>query len=380
MKNFEVRVFSSKNMDEKWYVYIYHNSKIIKKIYKGINSERSFEERMIKAETLKRIIEKEINEGWNPQSKKKNQSMTIFQALEFGLDKKKASLASGSYGEYSIAVNIFKHYGAIEGFDKISIQNCERYHIKTILNAARNDRSWSSMNYNKTLRRYSSIFSELIEWEIITSNPARDIKSLKEENRGGYEVMTKKEQKKAFSHLKKLNFNYYVFCSIVYYMGIRPGELLRLRCKDVDVERKIIKINSVYSKTKKTRVVPIIGTIKKLIYSFDLSDPDLFLFGHPIPGKLPFLKENFFCPNKYQFDRAYPTKLWKREIIDGLKINKKLYSNKHKGASDKLRAGIDIETIAAIFGHSRQKMTELYADYIKELRFEKAQNVVLDEY
>lgn len=380
MKNFEVRIFSSKNMDEKWYVYIYHNSKIIKKIYKGINSERTFEERMFKAESLRRIIEKEINEGWNPQSKKKVKSLTIFEALEFGLEKKKATLSNGSYGEYSIAVNIFKQYGEIEGFKNITIQHCERSHIKTILDAARNDRNWSAMNYNKTLRRFSSILSELIEWEIINSNPARDIKPLKEENRGGYEVMTKKEQRKVFGHLRAFNFNYYVFCSIVYYMGIRPGELLRLKCKDVDVERKIIKVDSVHSKTKKTRVVPIIGTIKKLILSFDLSDPDLFLFGSPAPGKIPFLKSNYFCPNKYQFNRSYPTRIWKREIIDGLKINKKLYSNKHKGASDKLRAGIDIETIAAIFGHSRQKMTELYADYIKELRFEKAQQISLEEY
>lgn len=43
-------------------------------------------------------------------------------------------------------------------------------------------------------------------------------------------------------------------------------------------------------------------------------------------------------------------------------------------------AGIDIDTISNIFGHSKVKMTELYADYIKDLRFEKAKNVNLDEY
>ena len=41
MKNFEVRIYSPENLNERWYVYIYNtiNQKVIQKFYKGINSD-----------------------------------------------------------------------------------------------------------------------------------------------------------------------------------------------------------------------------------------------------------------------------------------------------------------------------------------------------
>ena len=153
MKKFEVRIFSSENLSEKWYVYIYHDSKIIKKIYKGLNTENTFEKRMLKAESLRQNIEKEINEGWKPQTKAKTKSYTLFDALDFGLEKKNNSLSEGSRGEYAIAVNLFKQYGEKQGLKNLYVQNCDRSHIKSVLNMARIDRNWSARNFNKTLRR-----------------------------------------------------------------------------------------------------------------------------------------------------------------------------------------------------------------------------------
>lgn len=380
MKNFDVRIFSSKNMDEKWYVYIYHDSKIIKKIYKGLNSVQSFEERMIKAETLKRIIEKEINDGWNPHSKKKNVRMSIFEAFDFALEKKKSTLSKGSYGEYKTAIGFFKKYGEKEGLSRIPADRFERNHVKSILNSARNDRNWSARNHNKTLARYSALFSELIEWDIVNSNPAKDIRPIKENDTGGYEIMTDDEQRLVFSYLKNHNFNYYVFCSIVYYMGIRPGELIRLKCGDVDIQNGFIKINHEDSKTNKYRIVPIIGNVKELLSNFDLSNGNYFLFGSKSPNKIYKLNDSVFCPGAFSLRRAYPTKIWQYEVINKLKINKKLYSLKHKGANDKLKAGLDLKTISAIFGHTSTKVTEIYANYINSVRFEEAIKIKLDEY
>lgn len=380
MKNFEVRVFSSKNLDEKWYVYIYHNSKIIKKIYKGINTERSFQERMIKAETLKRIIEKDINEGWNPQAKNKVKKLSIFEALDFALDKKKSSLSTGSYGEYKTAVSFFKKYGENEGFGNISIDNCERYHIKTVLNLARHDRDWSARNYNKTLARYSALFSELIEWDIINSNPAKDIRPIKESDTGGYEIMSDEDHKAVFGYLKQYNFNYYIFCSVVYYMGIRPGELIRLKCKDVDINNGIIRISSENSKTNKVRIVPMIGTVKELLSTFDLSNGNNFLFGSNTENKIYKLSDKVFCPGAYHLRRAYPTKIWQYEVINKLGLKNKLYSLKHKGANDKLRSGLDLKTVSTIFGHTSTKVTEIYANHINSIRFEEASKIKLEEY
>lgn len=380
MKKIEVRIFSSQNPNEKWYVYLYAEGKIIKKIYKGLNSGETFDERMFKAEVLKATLQREINAGWNPKAKKNIVRHCLPEALDLGLEKKKSTLSPGSFKEYSITVSLLKPYCTKLGYDKMSINECDRFHIKTLLDAAKSDRKWSARNYNKVLRNISSIFAELVEWEVIPSSPTRDIRALKESDNGQYDLMTDSEHQKVFSHLKSLHLNYYIFCSVVYYMGIRPGELVKLKCSDVILEKEVIVVSSKNSKNNKTRVVPIIGTIKTLIANFDLSNPDYYLFGANTNSRTPGLVENYFCPNPYQVKRKYPTDLWRRIVIQDLKVNKKLYSLKHKGGSDKLKAGLDLKAVSSIFGHSSEKITEIYANFINDIRFDEAKKIKLDEY
>lgn len=108
MKKIEVRIFSSQNLNDKWYVYLYLDGKIIKKIYKGLNSGQTFEERMFKAEVLKATLEKEVSLGWNPKVKKNIVKMSLPEALDFGLKKKKSNLSDGSHNEYSITIGLLK--------------------------------------------------------------------------------------------------------------------------------------------------------------------------------------------------------------------------------------------------------------------------------
>ncbi|MGU3376824.1 tyrosine-type recombinase/integrase [Chryseobacterium sp. M5A1_1a] len=377
----EIRIFSSKNLSDKWYVYIYIDGKIIKKIYKGLNSAATFEERMIRSEALKISIEKELNNGWNPKVKKqKPTKVKLFDALEFGLEKKKKDLSEGSHAEYSNSVNIFKKHGTEIGLSNLDLKDCEKYHIKSVLEQARIKRNWSARNNNKTLRNLSSIFSELVEWDMIQQSPTKDIKPIKEINVGNYDLLNDNEQKKIFDELKKISFNYYVFCSIVYYMGIRPGELLKVKCGDVMLDKGLIRITSETSKSNKNRIVPILGAIADNIAKFDLSNHNHFLFGKNTKNRVPKLSEAIFCPNQYPIKRNYPTYLWRNIVIKEMEIDKKLYSLKHKGANDKLKSGLDLKTVSTIFGHSSEKMTEIYANYINEIRLEDAKKINLDEY
>lgn len=68
--NYEVKIHVLKDLSEKWYVYIYSEGKVIKKIYKGLAKEIDYTNRMLKAEILKSVIEKKIKDGWLPNSPK----------------------------------------------------------------------------------------------------------------------------------------------------------------------------------------------------------------------------------------------------------------------------------------------------------------------
>lgn len=90
--------------------------------------------------------------------------------------------------------------------------------------------------------------------------------------------------------------------------------------------------------------------------------------------------KNWFKPNRYHIKADTPNKQWKKLIKDGLGIDKSLYSAKHKGADDKLEAGMDLKTICDVFGHSDTKMTERYARKAKLDRFESARNINLKKF
>lgn len=61
-----------------------------------------------------------------------------------------------------------------------------------------------------------------------------------------------------------------------------------------------------------------------------------------------------------------PTNWWRKLVIEGLGIDCKMYSLKHKGADDKIKAGIDLDALRHLYGHGSKQMTEYYARGLRE--------------
>lgn len=365
-----------------WYVWFRFNG-VLKFVKTGINKIPDYTERLEETNALADVLKDKLQKGWIPTKKEKEvEKITLLfnNALDFGLEKKKPSISEKTYLDYRCTVRFFKSSAKRLDFDRINIANCERFHVKSIMDDLQQQKKWTAKNYNKHIGYIKSIFSELVEWEQIKSNVVRDIRMQKEEKTEGYIQLTHDEHVFVFAHLKEIDFHYYIFCSMEYDMGIRPKELLLLKCGDVDLKNGIVKVGSGASKNKKTRFVPIIGNTKNLLENFDLSNSEYYLFGRPKPYGAKFFKHEYFCPKPYSIRRTTATNKWKKYVIDGLGISKHLYSLKHKGGNDKLKAGLDIKTISEIFGHSTEKMTEIYANHINDLRFAEAKKVDLKIY
>ncbi|CAA7386075.1 Tyrosine recombinase XerC [Chryseobacterium fistulae] len=384
MKNFEVRVYSPENITERWYVYIYDptNRKIINKIYKGINNKVDLNERRLYCEAYKIDLERRLKSGWVPIKIKthKTEKKLFCEALDFALDKKKSVLAPKSYHDYSCTINFFKSSILYLKFSNLTIFECQRVHIKSILDHLQLTRNWTAKNYNKHLGYIKSIFSELVEWELIEFNPVRDIRSQKEEKKESNITLTDQEHQKVFEFLKDKNYNFYVYCSFIYYCGIRPYELTQIRCKYIDLNRNLIFLPAEITKNENDSYVPILGNLKELIRDFNFSNPNFFLFGTYRKRGGKHKKEKWFSPNPYSIKRDTATKLWNTLIKKELGINKNLYSLKHKGADDKIKAGMDLKTVKEIFRHSDEKITEIYAKAIKIKRFEEASKISLPKF
>ena len=148
-----------------------------------------------------------------------------------------------------------------------------------------------------------------------------------------------------------------------YYTGLRPGEIRRLRWRDVDHERGLVRVrNSDSGKTKtgEERAVPIYGVTRDVLAACERRcramgeglDPD----GPVIPGARGGLM------NAGQVAKWVRT--FRREA--GLPEHLVPYSTRHGYASTMIDKGVPARVVQERIGHADGRMTQNYIDLIAE--------------
>ncbi|WP_018675656.1 tyrosine-type recombinase/integrase [Riemerella columbina] len=365
-----------------WYVWFRFNGGNPIRIKKGLNKIQNYDDRMEEALAMAEVIEERLNSGWIPKMPKRRRvRLNVIEAVEFGFKEKSKTLSKNSADNYKTTVKYFIQAAKEFKLDKMNVEYLERYHAKEMLYHLKEKRNWTNKNYNKHKGVLNAIFYEVLDADYIKINPFANIKNLKVPKKEANIPPTDKEMKLISMALKDVCYGFYVFCSSIYYCGIRPDELIHLKVSMLDLQNSMIHLPSEITKTDADRMVPISPQLKDLFLSFDLSNPDNYLFGTCVPnGGRHGKKKNYFEPNKYKVKEDTANKLWKKTIKDGLGIDKNMYSLKHRGADDKILAGMPLETVQAIFGHSTQKMTERYARIVKLKRFEDAKKIQLPNF
>jgi len=351
-------------------------------------------ERLAQLNALKKAIQFKLEvQGWNPitntypnKSNKeiqleKLQNLGFNEALDFAHSK--CIVASKTKLDYGTTVKFFKIAAEQLGLYSTPIIDIKRQHIRMLLEHVKTERKWSNHAYNKNLGYLGAVIDRLLEWEIIESNPAHNIKTLPVAETQKFEPLTKEEKVKLQEYLYVHNYRFFVFLMCIYHTGIRPKEVLSLRIKDINKDLSEITILpdlvSENSKTKKIRKVPVNLHLQPFIRELKLNDypDDYFIFGSPfLPGLgnkgsttngRGATHPDYFKPSLTQIKRDTVTKLWKKIVKDHLKIDKYQYALKHTGSDDKILAGISLDALRDMYGHSSKYMTEKYARKIKEV-------------
>jgi hypothetical protein len=101
----------------------------------------------------------------------------------------------------------------------------------------------------------------------------------------------------------------------------------------------------------------------------------MYVFGSPfksgsgncgtLAGKKGAMRPDYFQPSFVQVKRDTATKLWNTLVIKGMGINKYMYAMKHTGGDDKILAGVSLDALREMYGHSSKFMTEKYARQVK---------------
>lgn len=146
-----------------------------------------------------------------------------------------------------------------------------------------------------------------------------------------------------------------VIVSILLYTGIRKGELLGLRVQDIDFQNRTLFIQSVTSKSKKSRLVPIHESL-------------LIAFTNYLKERK---KRKSVCEALITSTRrdspftAHGLKHWVEKYKQLSGVDFHLHRFRHTFACGMAKANADVTSIMNVLGHTSLHMTQRYLRSIK---------------
>ncbi len=157
-------------------------------------------------------------------------------------------------------------------------------------------------------------------------------------------VLTKQEVRLVLS--RTLNLKHRLILSLIYSAGLRVGEVLKLKIKDVDFERCTLNITA--SKNNKSRTTifsrNLVTDLKKYLSVYR---PNVFLF------------EGFYQrPYSATSVRSILKKSLKKAHIKQTGIT--VHTLRHSFATHLLESGVNLRYIQKLLGHSNISTTQIY--------------------
>jgi len=242
----------------------------------------------------------------------------------------------------------------IEDIRDVTVSRIREYIYKI-----KEERNLSSVSTYTKIAILKSFFNFLQSDGIINENPASRIK-LPRRERPTPKVVPEADFKRLISCIKfahpRCRKHYtrdMLIFNILYYCGLRKGELLALDWDDIDLEKDILTVRS--SKNKTGRIIPIHPEVKGLL--------DLYLTQRlPLSNRALLIGEmgNRLC--KATFTNMLNTYL----KISGLK--KKGYSAhslRHSFATRLIENNVNLFLIQRLLGHRSLDATKVYVHFDK---------------
>lgn len=142
--------------------------------------------------------------------------------------------------------------------------------------------------------------------------------------------------------------------------GMRRGELLSARWRDVDLTRAVLTVRGTHSKTGQTRHIPLNSEAVQVLATWKNAVPsgDHVFTGHD-GAPMADIKT-----------------AWGRLVRAAKLENFRFHDLRHTFASKLVQAGVDLNTVRELLGHSDIKMTLRYAHLAPEHKAAAVQKLV----
>ena len=359
-----------------WYVHYRYEGKQFRDSF-GLNKIKDLKVREREYTELCKNLLAKLKDGFNPNLSygvQQQNEMFIIEALRFALEKKMQYLEPKTYRTYRGTVNLFETTVSQLGIDRLKITDLKRIHIKLIIERTSINEKWTPKTHNTRLGHLKILLTVLVKWDIIEVNPATNIDNLKVDKDSDFNKPgTEAEIEIIKKTLIEKDFRFYVYSIVIFHTGMREVELLKVTLGMVKMDKNEFHLPGTMTKNGKSRIVPMNKYLKEYLIEMDFEKlpKDYYLFGSfkepkiGNRGKNQFLPD--FIPGKTPISRDTATRRWEKLVKKGLGIKMNLYAMKHYGADKKILAGMNMDSLRELYGHSSHLMTEKYAKIIKEV-------------
>jgi len=355
-----------------WFAHFRYEGKQFRLKY-DLNKFEDLKERQIYFEELCKELLVDLKAGWNPNIKETREDkseITTIEAFDLVLKIKKERLQNDTYINLKSKINRFKKAIEALNFKNVKIVDLKNRHYEMILNKTSELFNLTDRSFNEYKICLCSISNELVDVKILKQSFKIKIKNKKIIKTVAHIPANEKDLKVIKEHLLKNNSTFYDYWVTMFHTGIRPTELLRVRLSMVNLEEKTISLPDTITKNKKPRTVPINKYLESILKRLNIENlpKEYFLFGSANKrfSRIRF-EDKEFVPAPYKIPRKQASTLWKDEIKDKLNINNTLYSIKKHSANSLILAGVSINAIKDLFGHTSEVTTQIYITNLQEV-------------
>jgi len=235
---------------------------------------------------------------------------------------------------------------------------------------------------NRELADLRACLSRAVQWELLEKHPLEKLKSCRLDNNSKPRYLSIDEEKclrqklderehtllegresgnkwraergyPLYASLKHFAYADYLKPAVLLSLntGLRRGELFGLKWSDVDFEQQLLTVAADVAKTGKTRHIPLNQEALKILRQWKIQDglKSLYVFAGRTGG--PF----------HDLRKSWDGVLRKAEIKDF-----RWHDLRHTFASKLVMAGVDLNTVRELLGHTDYKMTLRYAHLAPE--------------
>lgn len=351
------------NINCRWYVYYsylnpenqkFHRFKIV--ISQKLKTKSA---RYKRFEEIKKQIDSQLLQGWNPFEAEKPELISIENALILYLKVHEKSRRKRTIHTYSSFINRMICWLTKENLNKIPVSLFSYHHAQRFMDYLITTRKINNRTYNNYVGNYRCVFNFFEKRELLLKNPFNKIEMLNEDE-GKIVAFTDAEWKIIYQFLPKEDPQLWYIANFIYYAALRPQEIVRLQFSNIDLKREKIYSLATNSKNHRQQVIEIPEAFMEVLRQMDCNYPShYYIFSRNL---LPGSKEN------------HPTRIaerWRKFANrHGIK-ERNIYDLKHNAAGRLCDAGFDLRDIQLHLRHHSIEQTQVYIAKFRNISSER---------